>query len=340
MIKNNFKLCITLIVLLLSVNLGFAAYQEDSFKAKLIINYGETVTQSNLVILDLEVVEENIKDISYVKFSLDKENWIGYDKKENKWKDGFTGSYQKYYTDFDIGEIEGLKTVYVKIVDNKGQDFYTSGEITYSPEENTPAVNEATPEVTTAGNHKQSGSSSNPYVISKNNTAITLSTENVKVISLSIDGEDFTEWKAVSNKKEDIEVVFDGTEGEKLVYVRSRNSYGIEGNIYQIHFLIDKTPPDISITSNYYRLAAADGSLDFDLHLFDSLSPYVDFYVEVLVNNEVISQQGKVKMYMEEEATISRVSISNLPKEDFKLNIIATDEAGNKTTKAIDIESY
>ncbi|KAB3527583.1 hypothetical protein [Alkaliphilus serpentinus] len=330
---------IGIILISLSFSLVFAGFQNEESSVKVMINYGEEITSSNKVILNLLPVNIQKENIASVEFSLDNHNWRGYNPHAKTWESNYKGAYQEYYTAFDIGETEGLVRIYVRIKDIGGKVSYGWGEINYTSNNGLPTINHILANEMAFSDKaiKQSGESFNPFIISSNDTVLILKTSNTEEISYSIDGREWSEWHTVSSNIIDLKLSFDGGEGKKLVYIRSRNQHGIEGSIYQVYYLIDKTKPQIEVSSHYHSLIHVNGRLEFDLSLLDLQSEYIDYMIEVHLGYQAISEAGRVKMYIEGRATTTSISVSNLPDSDIELKITAIDEAGNKEFKTLKV---
>ena len=342
--RRRIKLFLMVIMVIgLSFSLVYATFNTDnSIKGKLIINYGEPIAKSNLVVLNLDIDTVYHSNIVSVQFSLDNANWFAYNPNTKVWQRGLEGTYSAFYGDFFIGETKGLVKVYVRIKDKQGQYTTIIGEITYSPQTSS---NEASRvmvnEVTTNGLiSKQSGNKANPFYISKDTATLNVYTQGIKSVSHSIEGEPWSAWRSVNGDNTSLNLNFDGTEGSKIVYIRSQNQFGEELEIKEIYYEVDKKAPELKLLSEYHSFIAVDGKAYFDLQLYDMQASYVDYTIEVLIpENKKAIQEGRARMLLEGKPTINTITIDKLPKGNIKLKVTAKDEAGNSTEETISIES-
>lgn len=318
-----------------------------SIKISLEIDYGNTITQFETVTLGLRLEDKHI-DTSNIKveFSTDRVNWRGFDSNSGRWISGHRGDYQPFYNGFNVGSASGKKTIYVRVFNGKGNSGETSSEILYSPSRINPAVGDpvsisshSIESMTKTGIKNGSGTKENPYLVMKNSTRLMLQTSNSHEVSYSFDGKGWSEWSTVSNNNIDSPISFTNQEGIKVIHVKTRNQFGIESEAKTIYYLLDTTNPTIEIRTKYHDLIAVDGGITFDVEFYDRLSNYIDFTIEIFVDDKVIFKNGRVGIYVEGKATASEISIQGLPEGNFRGVIKAKDEAGNSTSRNITIYS-
>jgi len=352
--KRVFKSIVVSFLVLFLINMGFAYGSSTSFssnnsniKVSLQIDYGNTITQFETVTLSLDIGDKSLDSNNIkVEFSLDKENWRGFNTNSRRWIGGHKGDFQPFYSDFNIGNVGGNKTIYVRVSDNKGNIGVTSSNILYSPNklnpsiENTISISDYSSENLSGdeiGNG--SGTRENPYLITKNSTRVMLKTINSHEVSYSFNGEGWSDWSQINSNKIDLPINFIGQEGLKNLYVKTRNQFGIESEVLCIYYLLDTSNPIIEVRTKYHDLIAVDGGITFDVEFYDRLSNYIDFTIEIFVNDKVIFKNGRVGIYVEGKATASEIVIQGLPEGNFRGVIKAKDEAGNSTSRNITIYS-
>jgi len=318
-----------------------------SIKISLEVDYGNTITQFETVILGLHLEDKHI-DTSNIKveFSTDRVNWRGFDSNSGRWIGGHRGDYQPFYNGFNVGSTSGKKTIYVRIFDAKGNSGEASSEILYSPSRINPSVDDpvsissySTDSMNKTGIKNGSGTIENPYLIAGSSTRVMLKTVNSHEVSYSLDGKVWSEWSTVNNNNIDLPISFTNQEGIKVMHVKTRNQFGIESETKTLYYLLDTSNPTMEVRTKYHDLIAVDGTITFDVEFYDRLSNYIDFIIEIFVNDKVVFKNGRVGLYVEGKATASEISINGLPEGNFKGIIKAKDEAGNSTTKNIIIYS-
>ncbi len=340
--KGKFKLyAALLLIVILSVNLGYATLNADNtIKGSLIINYGESIAKSNLVVLNLDIDSTFHSSIAAVQFSLDNIHWYGYNASVSTWQRDYAGGYQPFYNNFPIGDKSGIVKVYVRIKDQQGKYSYIAGEINYSPLNASDANSDALEALGVGLVNKQAGTRGNPFYISQDTTALTVYTEGIKSIAYSIEGGQWSPWRAVTGEQTTINLVFDGSEGNKLIYLRSQNHFGEESDIKEIHYYVDKKPPELQISSDFHSFVAIDGKIYFDIILYDSVAEYIDYTIELnMPEGKKDFKEGRARMRMTDKPTISTVNIEGLPKGAVLLKVTARDEAGNTATETVSIDS-
>lgn len=361
MIKKPYYILITFIILALLFGIVFANVAPDDAKSgnvankprnniitTLNIDYGRATTQSSYVTLNLNVTGQGV-DLNSLKvqFSLDNKNWTGYNSTTNKWENGFFGKYQSYYPSFYIGSDSGLKTVYAKVIDSNGNIGLASAKINLSSDAQSPQI--PTPQslelnnfqgpLSKAGVKNGSGSLYDPYVISTNSTRLISKMPNVTEVSYYMHGNTWSPWYKVTDGQADIPIVFDNIEGLKEARLRSKNEYGIEGDAEIIYYLLDYTRPTVNLNTNYHSFTAVDGRLQFDLEVNDNLSNTLDFEIEVYGGGSSIVKAGKIERYDKDKSTTTSITIEGLPEGKFNLRAAVTDQAGNKSTTQVYVNS-
>lgn len=342
------KLYFILIMTIISISLFNISFANNMIVA-LNINYGQAVTQSNYVTLNLDVKGQSM-DLNNLKvqFSLDNKNWSGYNPSNQKWESGYFSSYQSFYSNFFIGYNSGLKTIYVKVIDSNGSEGLASAKISFSESSQDPNI--ITPQSTELSSYGSllnkakinsgSGSLYDPYIISSKNTKLVSKMSNVDEVSYySIEDKNWSNWIKINDGQGNIPIVFDDIEGIKEVRIKTKNQYGIEGNPKIIYYLLDYSKPTINLHTTYHSFVALDGKLEFDLEIYDTWSNTVDFKIEIYASGSGISKEGKTKMYGDGRSTITTVTIKNLPIGNLKVKVTAVDEAGNSSTKQASINS-
>ena len=320
----------------------------DTVTVDLNIDYGRTVTQDSHVTLNLNITRQDVDlDNLKVQFSLDNENWSGYNPLTQNWENGFSGKYQPFYSGFYIGSDTGLKTVYAKIVDNTGNVGLASAKINFSSYIQEPYI--ANPQSLELSNFQDSlakagiknggGTLYDPYVISDCNTRLISKVLNVAEVCYYTDEGVWSPWYRVTGEQADIPIAFNNTEGLKEVRLRSKNKYGIESNTEIIYYLLDSSKPIISLHTDYHSFIAIDGGLKFDLEVYDDLSDIVDFVVEICSGRSKIVKEGKIKKYDDAKPTTTSIAAEGLPKGRFNVRVIVMDKAGNKNTKQVSVDS-
>ncbi len=321
--------------------------QANDFIVNFQIDYGRIVTEYNTVTLCLDIKdsEDNLRNVT-VEFSLDNITWKGYDVEQDKWIDNHKSIYQPYYPSFPIGDTEGLKTIYVRIIDGEGDVKYYSSKISYSPDRVRPVINAP---ITVNSQDKLStdsdngitngnGTEINPYIIKNNQTRLVLDAPNASRTKYSIDGTNWSEWLKVDDEKIDIPITFDSNEGRKMIFILARNQYGIDSSIKKIYYLLDTTSPHIDVP-NDKNLIAINNNLSFEFGLNDNIIGEIDFKIEMFINGSLVSKKGKIKQYFDNKLTITSVNINGLPIGIYKAKIIANDQAGNISTKSFIISN-
>lgn len=331
-----------------NINDGTVNNFHNTMILALSIDYGRAVTQSNYVTLNLNVTGRDVNLNSLkVQFSLDNKNWSGYNSSTQKWESGFFSEYQLFYPSFYIGSNRGLKTVYTRVIDNNGNVGSADAKINFSPHTQDPYIenpqslelNNFRSSLTKAGIKSGSGSLYDPYIISKNNTRLISRMPNVTEVRYYMDKGDWSPRYKVTNGQADIPIVFNNVEGLKEVRLRSKNKYEIEGNAEIVYYLLDCSKPVISLHTDYHSFIAVGGKLEFDLEAYDNLSDSMDFIVEVYSGGNKIVREGKIEKYDDAKSTITPIIIEGLPKGRFNVKVTVTDEAGNKSTKQISVNS-
>ncbi len=340
--KKKLLLYIILLLLLgLSINLGYATLSTDNtIKGSLIINYGETIAKSNQLVLNLEIGSGYHSSIASVQFSLDNINWYGYNASAALWQKDYASGYQPFYNKFPIGDKAGPVKVYVRIRDTQGKYSYITGEINYSPENASNADTNISEALGLGLVNKQAGTRGNPFYISRDTTALTVYTQGVKAIAYAIEGGQWSSWRTVSGEQTTLNLVFDGSEGSKVIYLRTQNQFGEESDIKEIHYYVDKKSPELQINSDFHSFVAVDGKIYFDIILYDAVAEYIDYTIEITMpEGKKAFKEGRSRMQMADKSTINTINIEGLPKGAVLLKITARDEAGNTASESINIDS-
>lgn len=362
MIRKPYYILTVFIVLMLLFSVVFANVAPDktvgdggtvnnshnTMIVTLNIDYGRATTQNSYVTLNLNVTGQGVDLNSLrVQFSLDNQNWSGYNPLTQKWEGGFFGRYQSFYPSFYIGSGSGLKTVYVKVIDINGNVGSASAKINFSSDTQNPYIvnpqslelNNFQGPLAKAGIKSGSGSLYDPYIISDNNTRLVSKMPNVTEISYHMYENVWSPWYKVINEQADIPIVFNNTEGLKEVRLRSKNKYGVEGNAEIIYYLLDYSNPTVKLHTNYHSFIAIDGKLQFDLEVDDNASNILDFEIEVFADGSGVVKRGKIEKYDEDKPTIISITLEGLPEGKFNVKATVTDEAGNKSSRQISVNS-
>lgn len=361
MIKKPYYVLIIFIILILLLGVVFANTGPENIGGgnvvdnprntiitALNIDYGRATTQSSYVTLNLNVTGQGVDLNSLrVQFSLDNQNWSGYNLLTQKWESGFFGGYQSFYSGFYIGTDSGLKTVYVKVLDTYGNVGSASAKINFSSEAKNPYVmnpqslelNNFQGPLARAGIKNGSGSLYDPYIISDNNTRLVSKMPNVTEISYHMYGDVWSSWHRIANEQADIPIVFNNVEGLKEVRLKSKNEHGVEGDAEIIYYLLDYTNPTVGLYTKYHSFTAVDGRLQFDLEVDDNASNILDFEVEVSAGGSSVVKRGKIEKYNEDKPTTISITLDGLPEGILNLKATVTDEAGNKGTRQVSVNS-
>lgn len=312
------------------------------------IDYGRPTTESDYVTLNLNVSGQDV-NLNEVKaqFSLDNKTWLGFNPLTRKWDHGLVSDYQPFYPSFYIGSTSGLKTVYARVMDSKGNVGLASAKINYSSDAQNPYVvnpeslelNNFEGPLVEAGVKKGSGTIYDPYIISNKTTRLVSKMPNVSQLSYYMDEGKWSPWYEVENEQANIPVVFNNMEGLKELRLRGKNKYGVESNPEIIYYLLDYTQPTIDLHTNYHSFIAIGGSLQFDLEVNDNLSNTFDFEVEVFADGSSIVKRGRLEKYDDNKPTITSLTLDGLPEGRLNVKITVTDEAGNQSSKQISINS-
>ncbi|MFW5648885.1 MAG: hypothetical protein ACOCG5_07320 [Candidatus Alkaliphilus sp. MAG34] len=312
------------------------------------IDYGRANTQSNYVTLNLNVTGQDVNLNSLkVQFSSDNKNWKGYDSFTQKWEDGLWGTYQSFYSGFYIGTDSGLKTVYTRVIDTNGNIGLASAKINYSPDTHNPYIanpqslelNDFQGPLIRAGIKNGSGSLYDPYIISSNNTRLVFKMPNAAEICYYMDKGAWSPWYKITNEQVDIPIVFNNVEGVKEVRLRSKNQYGVEGDAEIIYYLLDYSKPTVQLHTNYHSFIAVDGKLQLDLEMDDNLSNVLDFEIEICSGGNSTIKKGKIEKYDKNKSMTTSVTIEGLPKGQFDVKATVMDEAGNRGTRRVSVNS-
>lgn len=359
--RKSFLVLPVLLIIILLFSLVFAnnmaankraSNTDDNFHNTILvslnIDYGRPNTQNNYVTLKLDVGGQDV-DINNLKvqFSLDNKNWLGFNSLAQRWEHNFISDYQPFYPSFYIGSTSGLKTVYAKVTDSRGNVGLASAKINYSADtENPYVVNPQSLELNNfqgplveAGVKRGSGSVYDPYIIANNKTRLLAKMPNVTKLSYYMEEGKWSQWYDVEDQQANLPIEFSKVEGLKEVRIRSKNKYGVEADPEIIYYLLDYTKPTINLHTDYHSFIAINGSLEFDLEVNDNLSNSFDFEVEVFADGNSIVKKGRLEKYDEDKSTITTLTLDGLPEGKLNVRVTVIDEAGNTSSKQISVNS-
>ncbi len=79
--------------------------------------------------------------------------------------------------------------------------------------------------------------------------------------------------------------------------------------------------------------------MQFDLEVDDNASNILDFEIEVFADGSGVVKRGKIEKYDEDKPTIISITLEGLPEGKFNVKATVTDEAGNKSSRQISVNS-
>ncbi|MTI70169.1 MAG: hypothetical protein FH751_07960 [Firmicutes bacterium] len=330
---KNFRNVFIILFMVLLLMKTVSATEKENIPIELSVNYGQDLTKENTVILGLNVDEEvNKKDLK-VQFSIDKENWKGYNNKKDIWKFGISSEYQPYYPKFNIGTVAGKRNIYVKVTDSKGRIGYGKTSIVYSPISNDPKIDNIYNLTKGSGN----GTKTDPYIVNDKNIRIKINTINSKKVSYSVNGKEWSSWRRINGNTTNLNIVLDKTNSK--VFLKTKNEYGVESTSKLINYIIDESSPALDVVTKYNSFIATNGVVKFDIATNDDKSKYVDFNIMIDLNGNLVKKSGRVKNYIKDKLTYKEITIKGLPDGVFNTKIVAKDSAGNENIKYIKIKS-
>lgn len=331
------KLVIILISIFVLTTLNFA-YCEESLGLE--INYGAATTQDSQV--TLKVIAPGDLSKYYFQFSLDKQNWYGYDSEKKSWTKDYVSQYKEFYPDYYIGNKKGPIKIYVRGI--LGDDIITSYKsINLIPVGNGPEISKqisisesSYSDISIYG----SGTKSSPYVVASGNERLYLEVDNAKYFSISYDGDSWSNYEQVFNNKINKKIRSLEMNTITPVYVKSIDEYGIVSEIKIVYFLIDNEAPNGDITTQYNNFLAIGGVCPIEIIAGDNLSDFVEYRIKLTYGEDIKYFRGRISIHQNGLLTSQAINLSNLPEGNISGNIVFTDKVGNQMSKKFSIVSY
>lgn len=323
----------TLLIIYLMTNITWASNEN----IKLLINYGAKTTNANLVTLSFSSDDlDRYKDYD-VEFSLDQKTWFSYDFTESRWEKDYKVKFQEFYPNFNLGIQAGKKTVFVKLK-NGSNILNLSASIKYDiTNQNNPNLvkNTNMKELTSRG----LGTLEDPYITKSQNVKLNVNFGLSTYVKYMTDGA-WSEWKALKNGEADFNIKLKDSSGLNTVYYITKSSNGIQSSAKSICYFIDKDPPKIKITSEYYGVIAVDGKTKFQVGVYDNSSKNVSYTIDIKFYGKSKVIEGVSQILEPEKYIFNEYSLDGLPKGTFLITVTAKDEVGNKAVREQKIYSY
>lgn len=279
---------------------------------QLLINGGETNTLTNLVDLTIS---------AYDNFSTTNELQMRFSNNGELWTAWEPYSYTK--TGWDITNSsyggtagQGLKSVYVQVLDDAQNTGLARADINYSTSK--PTGNISTSDGVTGTYQGESVT-----FIRGTKTFLTLNYPNAVEMRYSLDGVSFSPWKTYNNT---LNINLPKGDGLSIVAVQVRDQYGAESAVDEYKFVVDTTAPEVSIETANGATATTTGSQDLIITVSDNISSSFTYSLDG-TNYSALPADGII--------TVSDLTAGQL----HKITVWVKDQAGNETKETISIWS-
>jgi len=332
------------------------------------INYGELLTTSNKVDLKLIATDnkteiQNLKVQFYVKHYNKNEatgayeeevttgsyTLYGYDSVAKVWRENYIGEYEKYYSNFNLGNKHGKKVVYVKVMDEMLNIEESSSDIVYETYETTrPVIIEDSDKDEVGGvtgeNDGKYKEAEGYFLTSRTYANIKVDTKNAKFVQYSTDGVRWSPWEELDSDKIARNVTFSGGDGLKTIYMRTKNEFEVLGDSKILHYMVDMSPPGLKISTATNAYIAVGGTITLVLEITDDVSKSLYYNIEVTDKDGLVQNIGGNKnsgkaIYGSTTSKNVNATVNNLGSGFYTVTITVYDELGNETKKKLNIWS-
>lgn len=222
---------------------------------KLAINGGQQYTSSPDVALEVEAKDDLTQaDRLKMRFSNDFRNWT-------EWM-----PYQPY-TQWTLTRGDGMKTVHVQVQDASGNIGTAHASIVLRAEGESVQVNPAVVSSPSGrpGTLNLDGRAVNVRFVKGAEVILALNAPGASWVQYSMDNVRWTAPEPVVAQKT---LVLPDWEGTKTVYVRFP-----DGSVYNIAFVLDRTPPDISVSWRGGATASSGSTAVAEIAAVDNFTP-------------------------------------------------------------------
>lgn len=288
----------------------------------LLINEGAQVTDSPNVRLLVNAVDDysSGSDIQ-VRLSNDGRSWTQFASLTSMWM-----SWDLADSRYGGTAGDGFKTVYLQAKDAAGNVASTSAQIAIST-----SVPSGTPGSTEGAVGTLPGTTVEVLPSARARLLVT-NPANVAYASYSFDGVSWSPWEkptldASGNIVKD--VAFPGGDGRKALFFKFKNQYGAESGVYVREFVLDTTPPDVTLEAVGGAKATTTGSVRLSVTASDAVSKTFSYSLDG-VNFRALPGDGIITVSGLDPGSRGRLHV---------IKVYVRDLAGNTALKKIEIWS-
>lgn len=221
---------------------------------------------------------------------------------------------------------DGFKTVYLQAKDAAGNVASTSAVIAVST-----SVPSGTPGDTEGTVGTLPGTTIEVLPSARARLLVT-NPAGVAYASYSFDGVSWSPWEkpavdASGNLVKD--VAFPSGDGRKALFFKFKNQYGAESGVYVREFVLDTTPPDVTLEAAGGARATTTGSIQLSVTAFDVVSKTFSYSLDG-TNFQALPADGTITVSGLDSGTRGKL---------YTIKVYVMDLAGNTAVKKIEIWS-